>query len=87
MKFLQPLDVLAVQRPGLAPTEKRCEKNGTADLELLWTIEYCVELSTLVRSLPSAWLAFADPKCDPSVKRSITGDDAAQYLKLSTFFS
>ena len=57
MKFLQPLDVLAVQRPGLAPTEKRCEKNGTADLELLRTIEYCVELSTLVRSLPSAWLA------------------------------
>ena len=34
MELLQLLEMPAVQRSGLAPTEEKCEKNGSVDLEL-----------------------------------------------------
>ena len=81
VKLLQLLCVLAVQCPGLAAIEERCENDGTVDLELCAETDIVLVEHTSVK--PSKCLTrFADPRCDLSVKRSITRNDATQEFEV-----
>ena len=81
MKLLLLLKALAVQCPGLAPIQKRCENNGSVDLELHGESDVVLVEHPSVK--PSKCLAcFVDPRCDLSIKRSIAGDAAAQVFEV-----
>ena len=80
VELLQLLNAPAVQCPGLTRLEKRCDKNGTVDLEFRG--ESDVVLVQHPGAKPSKGLAcFADPRCDLSVKRSVATANAAQVFE------